>query len=294
MRTTEYLDDEDEYIPWKTALNALHYIDLMLSRTASYGLFQAYMRKQVELLYRTYGWHVDADDTDQMLTLLRMEATHTACTYGSKDCLTEATNKFNEWQQSINAGTPYPVSVNYRLTVYCQGIKTGDVDEWDFVWDVYQSEDWPAERERLLEGLSCNTAPWILTRYLERSMGDDEVPQSEAYLVLLHTANNHLGRYLAWDFLRANYDAASKRFGARLSDVVAAITGAFNTQFELGEVHSFRASLPTDDSSMNHMWDTAEETIVGNIQYMTNNEEELVNWLNSNAEARHRASVMSS
>lgn len=38
MKTTEYLDSEDEYIPWSTSLKCLEYIDLMLSRD-HYDLF---------------------------------------------------------------------------------------------------------------------------------------------------------------------------------------------------------------------------------------------------------------
>ena len=35
-----YLDMEVEYIPWKSALNALEYVDLMLSRTEGYHNFK--------------------------------------------------------------------------------------------------------------------------------------------------------------------------------------------------------------------------------------------------------------
>ncbi len=40
LRTINYLKNEQEYLPWKSAVNSLGYIDHMLSRSASYGMFQ--------------------------------------------------------------------------------------------------------------------------------------------------------------------------------------------------------------------------------------------------------------
>lgn len=42
-------------------------------------------------------------------------------------------------------------------------------------------------------------------------MDDKNVPEEEAYRVIIYTANNHLGRNLAWDFLQSNFDAVKNR-----------------------------------------------------------------------------------
>ena len=40
MGTLEYLDGETKYVPWKTALNSLGYLDGMLSERPANGHFQ--------------------------------------------------------------------------------------------------------------------------------------------------------------------------------------------------------------------------------------------------------------
>ena len=37
---TQYLKDDDEYLPWESFLNAFSYISTMLLRSPSYGLFK--------------------------------------------------------------------------------------------------------------------------------------------------------------------------------------------------------------------------------------------------------------
>ena len=44
LQTLEYLQNEEEYIPWQTASSELSYIDMMLSETNIYGLFQVILQ----------------------------------------------------------------------------------------------------------------------------------------------------------------------------------------------------------------------------------------------------------
>ncbi|XP_014663075.1 PREDICTED: aminopeptidase N-like [Priapulus caudatus] len=67
LELTEYLNDESDYLPWHTALTQLSYLDLMLSRSSSYGLFKAYMVLQIDKLYNEIGWQIYSDE-EQMKT----------------------------------------------------------------------------------------------------------------------------------------------------------------------------------------------------------------------------------
>ena len=40
LQTVEYLQNEEEYVPWVTAGSELSYIDTMLSESNIYGLFK--------------------------------------------------------------------------------------------------------------------------------------------------------------------------------------------------------------------------------------------------------------
>lgn len=40
FKAIEYIDKEQDYLPWKAAANNLHYIGLMLRQSAAFGPFQ--------------------------------------------------------------------------------------------------------------------------------------------------------------------------------------------------------------------------------------------------------------
>lgn len=50
LTLTEYLADETEYLPWRSALNALRFVDDMLERTSAYGLFKVNTKPRVAVL----------------------------------------------------------------------------------------------------------------------------------------------------------------------------------------------------------------------------------------------------
>ncbi|XP_014664773.1 PREDICTED: aminopeptidase N-like [Priapulus caudatus] len=282
MRTTEYLDDETEYIPWKTALTCMDNVDLMLSRDATNAdLFSTYMLNRTDLLYNTYGWHVSEDQTDHLLTNLRIEATSTACKYSNTECLAEALLEFQQWQESVTAGTQNPIAVDYRSIVYCNGIKAGSDLEWQLTWDTFVDNKSPQDRSNLLYGLSCSTEEDILNKNLELALNDANLEnKDDAYRMMYYTALNFAGRDLTWEFVQTNFIAINKRIEqARLDSVVTAITTGFNTDTELEDVKKFRENPGAVDSEFKEMWDAAEERVEANIVYMANNEAELVQWL---------------
>ncbi|XP_061591376.1 aminopeptidase Ey-like [Cololabis saira] len=54
LRTTTYLSQERDYIPWESALRSLDYYILMLDRTEVYGALQAYLKKQIVPLFEYF------------------------------------------------------------------------------------------------------------------------------------------------------------------------------------------------------------------------------------------------
>ena len=40
LRTLEYLNTEEDYVPWVAAIRQLSYVDRMLKRTSLYGTFK--------------------------------------------------------------------------------------------------------------------------------------------------------------------------------------------------------------------------------------------------------------
>ena len=58
----------------------------------------------------------------------------------------------------------FRVDVNLRRTVYCNAIRNGGIDEWDFAYQKYKTSNVATEKAVLLSALSCSRDVWVLSR----------------------------------------------------------------------------------------------------------------------------------
>lgn len=90
--------------------------------------------------------------------------------------------------------------------MYCTAIKYGDVREWNFAWERLQRTTIPSERELLMIALGCSREPWILIRYLQRSMTDTYgIRKQDLYRVFMAVSNNVIGQPIAFNYIRNNW-----------------------------------------------------------------------------------------
>uniref|UniRef100_A0A8C6PQN9 Alanyl (membrane) aminopeptidase b, tandem duplicate 1 n=2 Tax=Nothobranchius furzeri TaxID=105023 RepID=A0A8C6PQN9_NOTFU len=103
LRSTSYLSQETEFLPWQAALNNLQYYELMLDRTEVHQPMQDYVRKQVTQLFfyfknLTSNWtSVPEKHTDQYN---QVNALRTACRTGLAECRNLTTDWFRLWMNS--------------------------------------------------------------------------------------------------------------------------------------------------------------------------------------------------
>ncbi|XP_029987054.1 aminopeptidase N-like [Sphaeramia orbicularis] len=89
----------------------------------------------------------------------QVNAISTACSSEVKSCMELTTGWFRDWMKNP---TNNMIPANLRSTVYCNAIKAGGVEEWDFAWSMYKNATIAAEAEKLMSALSCTTQPWLL------------------------------------------------------------------------------------------------------------------------------------
>lgn len=103
----------------------------------------------------------------------------------------------------------YPISIapNERAVVYCTAIKYGTDDVWDFVWNRYMNANVSSEKELLLDALACSREPWILSRFLDRTLTENSgVRKQDLIRVFVTVSNNPIGIPITYTFLRSNWD----------------------------------------------------------------------------------------
>nr|XP_006821163.1 PREDICTED: aminopeptidase N-like [Saccoglossus kowalevskii] len=263
---TLYLIKEEQYLPWDTFINIIIYIRDMLSRTGAFGALELrYQQVYQQTSLKTVRFH-------------RANVLSTACRYGYKPCIDEAVQQFDLWMQDpvANAITP-----NLKSLVYCNGIRHGGVKEWDFMWERYQQESDAGEKSRLQSSMACSNVPWILSRYLEYSIDSTKIRKQDASYTIRYVASNYVGRALAWDFFRANYDILFDMFGTSLftwSRMLTALTSQLNTRFELSQLIDFGDNHPNLGSAA-RAYEQAIESTKANIKWMDNNFEQVQEWL---------------
>ncbi|KFB52686.1 AGAP013001-PA-like protein [Anopheles sinensis] len=280
LNVTRYLEHETDYVPWKTAIASLNYIDSMLIRTRNYGLFKKYSLELMEKIYAEVGFE-DHPGNDLLVVYKRISVLKALCHLGSKDCVNNCIRKYYDWMQQPNPDINNPISPNLKSTVYCTAIKYGDETEWDFAWERFQKATVASEKEILLSAMGCSRVPWILTRYLESSMSDESgIRKQDAFRVFLSVADNVIGQSLAFDYMRNNWSKLKEYFGASMANlniILKYSTKRFNTESELLALKEFAETHLKDSGRTIQQ---AIELTEANIAWLNRNAQPIVNWLN--------------
>ncbi|XP_071369656.1 aminopeptidase N-like [Centroberyx affinis] len=164
LRTTKFLFNERDYVPWESALRNLNYYIVMFDRTEVYGALQGYFKKQIQPLFEhfktlTANWtKVPPGHTDQYN---QINAIGMACSMGVEGCRELTKGWFRQWMENPGHN---PIHPNLKTTVYCSAIASGGVQEWDFAWRMFKNATVATEAARLRSAMACTKAPWLLNR----------------------------------------------------------------------------------------------------------------------------------
>ncbi|MED6253404.1 hypothetical protein ATANTOWER_028725 [Ataeniobius toweri] len=94
---------------------------------------------------------------------------------------------------------------NLKGMVYCSAIALGGVEEWDFVWRMFQNTYLASEASRLRSAMACTKTPWLLNRYLAYTLDPTKIRKQDATSTIQYIAHNVVGMPLAWNFVRSKW-----------------------------------------------------------------------------------------
>ncbi|KAJ8315380.1 hypothetical protein KUTeg_007530 [Tegillarca granosa] len=237
-----YLRQEEDYIPWYSAVKELEYVDDMLSYTALYGQYQSLITEE-------------------------------ACKHGITACVVQAKSKFQRWIENPEINKLAP---DIKETVLCTAIKESDYTVWNSVYNYYKTSP-ASEQSLLIRVLGCSKEPWIIRRYLGFSMDTNIIRKQDTHLVIRAVSANIYGRSIAWEFLQdnwlalLNYGIGPRRVGQLLVDT----TRRFNTE----HVNSLRAKYSNFERELSPYFNQAIETVGNNWNWISNNYNQIEDWL---------------
>ncbi|XP_077419547.1 aminopeptidase Ey-like [Vanacampus margaritifer] len=285
LRTTEFLQNEVEYMPWQTAINNLHYFYLMFDRTEVYGPMQTYMKKQGTRLFTYYenltaNWTKIPDKHTDQYNMVN--AISNACSTGIKGCRELTSRWFSDWMKNSTS----MISPNLRSTAYCSAIAAGGVDEWDFAWDTYKNASVASEADKLLYALACAKEPWLLNRYLQYSLDPAKIRKQDARSVIWYISDGPIGQPLAWDFVRSNWDYLYNDYGGQslgFSSLVSDVTVRFSSRFEYQQLLQFKEEHKEQLGAAATHVDQALERTRANIKWVSKNKRQVLEWFTTEA-----------
>uniref|UniRef100_A0A671KT32 Aminopeptidase n=1 Tax=Sinocyclocheilus anshuiensis TaxID=1608454 RepID=A0A671KT32_9TELE len=279
LRTTKYLYEEKEYIPWESAIRNLEYFFLMFDRTEVYGPLQ----RKVKPLFDhfkviTSNW--TRKPPRYMDQYNQINAVSMACKTGVKGCSELTRMWYRQWMKNPGSNLIPP---NLKITVYCNAIAAGGVEEWDFGWQMFKNSTIAAEAEKLLYGLSCTKEPWLLNRYLEFTIEPNLVRKQDVTFAIVYISGNVIGQPLVWDFVRANWEHITKDYddGSFLfGRLIQGITKKFSTEFDLQQLQRFKEDIAASSFSFGtQAIEQAIEQTKANIKWVSENKVQVMNWL---------------
>ncbi|CAM4612702.1 unnamed protein product [Lepidochelys olivacea] len=282
LKTTTYLKEEREYLPWSAALDNLAYFRLMFDRSEVYGPMQKYIQQQVIPLFQYFG-NITSNWTSLpeglMAQYSEINAISTACSYKVPECSQLATAFFNQWKQNPSNNTIPP---NLRSSIYCSAIQMGSEADWDFLWQMFKNATVVAEADKLRSALACSKEPWILRRYLQYALDPTKIRKQDATSTINSIASNVVGQSLAWDFIRGNWKTLFTQYGGgsfSFSSLIQAVTQRFASDFELKQLEQFKAdNAGVGFGSGTRALEQALEKTAANIKWVAENKQTVLTW----------------
>jgi len=274
-----YLDMEVEYIPWKSALNALEYVDLMLSRTEGYHNFKAYVSNLIKPVYEYVGFNDRAGDS-HMLVYTRVAVLEWACKLNISNCAGNAIDSYKAWMNNPSNHTI--ISPNLMRVVVCTAIANGGDAEWNFAYEQYLKADLASEKDILLYAVSCTRNQSNLIKLLEWSLNSTfGIRRQDASSVFRNVANNMVGRNLIFDFLRNRWEDTVNYFSSLydLAQIIDSACVGFNSQSETNELKQFQVDHEDEMGTADRAVTQAIERAEANTNWMKLHYREVIDWL---------------
>lgn len=273
LNLTQYLKNEEDYLPWQRAISAVTYIISMFEDDKEiYPMIEKYFRDQVKPIADLLGW----DDTGDHLTkLLRASVLGFACKMGDTEALNSASLLFEDW-----LSTSKSIPVNLRLLGYQYGMQnSGNETSWNYTLEQYQKTSLAQEKEKLLYGLASVKNVTLLGRYLDLLKDSNLIKTQDVFTVIRYISYNSYGKTMAWNWIQLNWDYLVNRFTLNNRNLgrIVTIAEPFNTELQLWQIQSFFEKYP-EAGAGEQPREQVVETVKNNIEWLKQNRDTIREW----------------
>ncbi|XP_075224213.1 puromycin-sensitive aminopeptidase isoform X2 [Lycorma delicatula] len=231
---------EDNFTVWSTISNCLGKLGVLLSNTDFEDSFKAYGRKLLKDVGNKLGWEPKPNES-HLDTLLRSLVLGRLAVYGDKEVIAEAQKRFEDYVAGKSV-----IPADLRSPIYKAVMTVGDESTYKTMLKLYRDQDLHEEKDRICRAFGAIKDKNILSKVLQFSVSD-EVRSQDTVFVVISVAMNKVGRDLAWNFMKDNWDLFFNRYQGvgLLSRLVKHVNENFANEDHARAIESFFATHET-------------------------------------------------
>lgn len=263
----EYLKEETEYAPWLAAANGLATLALRIHPDDE-KLFSQHIKDMFAKVYEYVQFQAPAHSDRRLHTYLRRLVLDWTCRYGHDDCSKSALKEFETFRTNSSA-TVHP---DLRQVVYCEGVRKGSLEQFDFLLNLYLTTNAATEQQLTLLGMSCATENAVIHKFMNLTSSPDVRSQDKAtaFAMLL---NNQYALESAASYLVENSARWAEAFGGYKH--VATALGGILTRAKNVTVKETIAQFA--ETSKDQLGQEAYELITKGLEEYDNNQQFIMN-----------------
>ncbi|CAF1156557.1 unnamed protein product [Didymodactylos carnosus] len=282
LKLSTYLCNETEYIPFSSFSTNIQYPLIMFSQNESstaYKQLQMYVQNLEKPIYTVLGWDSAVDD-DYLKRQLGSLVIGDLCANGLTECSNRAVQEYSQWKQN----STYSINPDYRSTVYCQGVKSGTDDDYNFILNKYKLSNDQVEKNRFGYALTCTRNERLLGELLNDTLKGEYIRLQDSSTFIGRISVQPGGQKLTWKFISTRWAELVQKLGSlsfTLSSIVESVLQYVNTDEDLRNIETFIANTQ-DLSIAERAFLSSIEKIHANIRWMNTIGNDFRRWLDSN------------
>lgn len=259
LRMMEPFTGEDNYTVWSSINNCLLKLSLLLSHTDLESDLKRYTRKLMTPIYQRLGWE-SKNNESHLDTLLRSLIIGSLASCADESVVTESKKRFDNHYQGKSL-----IPADLRGAVYRAVMTNGDEKTYDAFLKLYREADLHEEKDRICRNLGAIKDEKILRKVLDFAVSEEVRSQDSVFVIISVAALSSIGRNLAWEFFKENWESLLKRYegGFLLARLVKFTTENFASEEKAQEV---------DEFFKNHKFPGTERTVQQSLETIRLNE----------------------
>lgn len=288
----EYLPKERHHVPWNAALANFQKLDPVLRHTKVYGKWKKFVNHLLSSQYARLMSEESKEESMQ-ISILRGSILTLSCDYDHTPCVSFCRRMFENLKANYDAAY-HMVPFSYRSIVFCQAIKHGNDDDFNFLWQHYYASADTQERIVLLKALSCTANVKLLEKLLLQLVNKDsgvETTQKAANLLNAMSTTSTSGSSSLIRFMTSHQDAMFNRYGSLqglFDSILQTIVDNIRHEGELQKLRAIyertRDVLPSEEQKVQRMIQSARE----HIRWTTYYYRDVEAWLDKRFVLDHR------